>query len=318
VARELEKLLGAEVALAPDCLGPEAETVVDRLRPGEIALLENLRFHPEEEANDARFARQLANLGDLYVNDAFGTAHRAHASTAGIAAYLPSAAGLLMEKELSALGGILEAPGRPLVAIIGGAKVSTKLGVLEHLLGRVDALLVGGGMANTFLRAQGHEVGRSLLEEELVPTASELMRGAEERRITLLLPSDVLVADRVEAGADCRVVPIDRVPADQTIVDIGPRTVESFDTQIDRAGTVLWNGPMGVFEIPEFGAGTKAIAERLARSSAITVIGGGESVAAVEQLGLADQMTHVSTGGGATLEFLEGIELPGVAALEDA
>jgi phosphoglycerate kinase len=318
VARELEKLLGAEVALAPDCLGPEAETVVDRLRPGEIALLENLRFHPEEEANDARFARQLANLGDLYVNDAFGTAHRAHASTAGIAAYLPSAAGLLMEKELSALGGILEAPGRPLVAIIGGAKVSTKLGVLEHLLGRVDALLVGGGMANTFLHAQGHEVGRSLLEEELVPTASELMRGAEERRITLLLPSDVLVADRVEAGADCRVVPIDQVPAGQTIVDIGPRTVESFDAQIDRAGTVLWNGPMGVFEIPEFGAGTKAMADRLARSSAITVIGGGESVAAVEQLGLADQMTHVSTGGGATLKFLEGIELPGVAALEDA
>jgi phosphoglycerate kinase len=318
VAKELENLLGAGVMMAHDSVGPEPEAIVESLRPGDVLLLENLRFHPEEEANDPDFAARLARLGDLYVNDAFGTAHRAHASTVGITRLLPAAAGLLMEKELAALSGILENPRRPLVAIIGGAKVSTKLGVLQHLLGRVDALLIGGGMANTFLRAQGCEVGRSLLEADLVPAARELQQQAAARSITLLLPTDVLVTERVEAGAPSRVVAIAQVPADSAIVDVGPRTVEAFGREVDRAGTVFWNGPMGVFEIPEFAAGTRVIAERLASSSALTVIGGGESVAAVEQLNLADKMSHVSTGGGATLEYLEGRELPGVAALQDA
>ena len=303
--------------LAHDSVGPEAEAVVKSLQPGDVALLENLRFHPEEEANDPEFARRLASLGDLYVNDAFGTAHRAHASTAGITRELPSAAGLLMTQELQVLGDILENPRRPLVAIIGGAKVSTKLAVLKHLLERVDALLIGGGMANTFLKAQGLEVGESLLEEDLVPEARALQQQAASRNVALLLPTDVVVTDRLEAGLPRHVLPVDQVPPDGIIVDIGPQTIEAFGAEIDRAGTILWNGPMGVFEIPEFAAGTRAIAERLARSSATTVIGGGESVAAVEQLGLADKMTHVSTGGGASLEFLEGRELPGVAALED-
>jgi 3-phosphoglycerate kinase len=318
VAKELERLLGAGVQMAHDCVGPEAEATVKSLQAGDVVLLENLRFHEEEEANDPDFAARLARHGDLFVNDAFGTAHRAHASTEGIARYLPAVAGLLMEKELSALGRILEDPRRPLVAIIGGAKVSTKLGVLKNLIERVDALLIGGGMANTFLAAAGHEVGRSLLEQELVPAARDLEERATARSVTLQLPSDVAVAARVEAGSPPRVAAVEHVPADAAIVDIGPRTIEAFSREIDRAGTVLWNGPMGVFEIPEFAAGTKAIAERLARSSAETVIGGGESVAAVEQIGLADQMSHVSTGGGATLEFLEGRELPGVAALQDA
>jgi phosphoglycerate kinase len=318
VAAELQKLLGAPVQTAPDCVGPEVRRQVEALRPGEVLLLENLRFHPEEEANDAGFAAQLASLGQLYVNDAFGTAHRAHASTAGLAAHLPAVAGLLMDKELAALGGILESPRRPLVAIIGGAKVSTKLGVLQHLLGRVNGLLIGGGMANTFFKADGLEVGRSLLEPELVADAAELRQSAAARGVRVLLPVDVLVAERVEAGSPSRIVPVAEVSSEDVIVDIGPRTVEAFGAEIERAGTVLWNGPMGVFEIPEFAAGTRAIAERLAAASAVSVIGGGESVAAVEQLGLADRMTHVSTGGGATLEFLEGRELPGVAALKDA
>jgi phosphoglycerate kinase len=318
VGRELTKLLGIEIKLAGDCIGPEAERVVHQLTPGAVAMLENLRFHPGEEANDPAFAASLASLGDLYVNDAFGTAHRAHASTEGIAHILPAVAGLLMEKELAVLGGILQDPRRPLVAIIGGAKVSTKLGVLKHLVERVDALLIGGGMANTFLKARGLEVGKSLLELDLVPAAVELERQAQRLGIRLLIASDVVATDRVEAGAANRIVSVDQVPPDLAIVDIGPNTIEAFGAEIDRAGTVLWNGPMGVFEIPEFASGTRAIAERLAASAAISVIGGGESVAAVEQLGLADRMTHVSTGGGATLEFLEGLELPGVAALQDA
>ena len=295
VGRELARLLGIEVKLAGDCIGPGAECVVRELRPGEVALLENLRFHPGEEANDPSFAASLASLGDLYVNDAFGTAHRAHASTEGLAHILPAVAGLLMEKELAVLGGILDDPRRPLVAIIGGAKVSTKLGVLKHLVGRVDALLIGGGMANTFLKARGLEVGKSLLEVDLVPAAAELVQQAQRLGIRLLIASDLVVTDRVAAGAANRVVSADQVPTDLAIVDIGPRTVEAFGAEIDRAGTVLWNGPMGVFEIPEFASGTRAIAERLAASTAISVL-----------------------GGGATLEFLEGLELPGVAALQEA
>ncbi len=314
VAEVLGHSLGMDLPLAEDCVGQAAERVVRALKPGDVCLLENLRFHAEEEANDPEFARALAALGDVYVNDAFGAAHRAHASTASVPKHLPSAAGLLMEKELHALGQILESPARPFVAIVGGAKVSSKLGVLESLLQRVDALLIGGGMANTFLKAQGLEVGTSLLEADLVPQAAELERQAKE----LLLPTDVLVADKVEEGARATVVTVDAVPSQGVIVDIGPDTIRRYGDALSDAGTILWNGPMGVFEIPAFAEGTRSIARLLADSQAMTVIGGGESVAAVEQLGLAERMSHVSTGGGASLEFLEGRELPGVAALDDA
>ena len=317
VAAELSSMLGNDVRFASDCVGPDVERLVRELRPGQVALLENLRFHPGEEDNDAAFARQLAALGDLYVNDAFGAAHRAHASTAGIANHLPSTAGLLLEKELRVLGGILENPERPFVSIVGGAKVSTKIAVLESLLQRVDKLLIGGGMANTFLKARGLEVGKSLLEADLVPTAGDLDRRATQKGVELLLPTDVLVADRVEAGAESRVVSVDAVPADASIVDIGPETARLFGAGLRDARTVFWNGPMGVFEIEAFAEGTRSIARLLAESSATTVIGGGESVAAVEQMGFADRMSHISTGGGASLEFLEGRELPGVAALEE-
>jgi phosphoglycerate kinase len=318
IAADLSRRLGVDVPLASDCVGPEAERVVNALQPGGVALLENLRFHAEEERNDPDFARQLASLGDLYVNDAFGAAHRAHASTAGIADDLPSAAGLLMEKELRALGGILEDPKRPFAAIVGGAKVSTKLAVMESLIQRVDRLLIGGGMANTFLKAQGHAVGKSLLEADLVPTASDLVKRAAERGVDLLLPTDVVVADKVEEGARSQVVAVDAVPSDGAIVDIGPETIRRYADALKDVGTVLWNGPMGVFEIAAFAEGTRSVARALAAIDATTVIGGGESVAAVEQMGFADKMTHISTGGGATLEFLEGRELPGVAALDDA
>ncbi len=318
VARELSALLGVAVSLVTEPIGEAAQVALASLQPGEVAMLENLRFYPQEEQNDPGFARALATLGDLYVNDAFGTAHRAHASTAGIAEHLPAAAGLLMEKELSVLGGILRDPRRPLVAVIGGAKISTKIGVIEHLLDRVQALLIGGGMANTFLKARGLEIGRSLVEADRVETAAGLIRRAEQRGVQLLLPADVVVADRVEAGANCQTVAAEQVPADRSIADIGPRSVEQYGEVIASAGTIFWNGPMGVFEIPEFANGTRRVAELVAGSGAVTVIGGGESVAAVEQMGLADRMTHISTGGGATLEFLEGRELPGVAALERA
>jgi phosphoglycerate kinase len=318
IAADLSRRLGVDVPLASDCVGPEAERVVNALQPGGVALLENLRFHAEEERNDPDFARQLASLGDLYVNDAFGAAHRAHASTAGIADDLPSAAGLLMEKELRALGGILEDPKRPFAAIVGGAKVSTKLAVMESLIQRVDRLLIGGGMANTFLKAQGHAVGKSLLEADLVPIASDLVKRAAGRGVDLLLPTDVVVADKVEEGARSQVVAVDAVPSDGAIVDIGPETIRRYADALKDVGTVLWNGPMGVFEIAAFAEGTRSVARALATIDATTVIGGGESVAAVEQMGFADKMTHISTGGGATLEFLEGRELPGVAALDDA
>ncbi|MFN8523540.1 MAG: phosphoglycerate kinase [Chloroflexota bacterium] len=317
VARELSSQLGIPVTMAEDCVGPQAWEAVRRLRRGDVCLLENLRFHAEEEKNDPDFARKLAALADLYVNDAFGTAHRAHASTVGVCAFLPAYAGLLMEKEVSALGGLLSEPRRPFVAIVGGAKVSTKLAVLESMLERVNVLLIGGGMANTFLRARGLKVGASLLEADLVETAAGLLDKATARGVELLLPTDVVVAEAVREGADARTVGVDAVPDGWAIVDIGAATAARYDSVVGAAGTVLWNGPMGVFEIAAFGAGTRAVAESLARSGATTVIGGGESVAAVEQLGLTDKMTHISTGGGATLEFLEGRELPGVAALAD-
>jgi phosphoglycerate kinase len=318
VADELGRQLGREVPLAPDCIGPTVERLVKALQPGQVLLLENVRFHAEEEQNDPAFSKQLASLGDLYVNDAFGAAHRAHASTAGIAEYLPSAAGFLMHKELEVLGGILESPKRPFVAIVGGAKVSSKLGVLESMLQRVDKLLIGGGMANTFLKARGLEVGTSLLEANLVEAAADLDRRAREKGVELLLPEDVVVADKVAPDGRVETVDAGAVPADRAIVDIGPKARDAYARALDGAGTVLWNGPMGVFEIPAFAEGTKAVAQALATSDAVSVIGGGESVAAVEQLGLADKMTHVSTGGGASLELLEGRELPGVAALDDA
>jgi phosphoglycerate kinase len=314
VAHRLSELLGLEVVKLDNCTGPEVESAAQRLEPGQVLLLENLRFHPEEEANDQGFAQKLASLADLYVNDAFGTAHRAHASTAGVANYLPAVAGLLLERELEMLGRILEDPARPFVAILGGAKVSGKIGVIRSLLTRVDLLLLGGGMANTFLKAQGHEVGASLVEDDSLGVARDILEDAGER---LVLPVDVVVADAFSEDANTRTVGVDQVPINWRILDIGPRTVGLFEERLASAATVVWNGPMGVFEFPRFAAGTIALATGLAKTRATTIVGGGDSVAALRQAGLADKMTHVSTGGGASLEFLEGKTLPGVAALED-
>jgi phosphoglycerate kinase len=314
-AMRLGELLGQPVMLAMDCVGPVAESAVNMLKPGDVLLLENLRFHAEEEANDPGFAQKLAALGDIYVNDAFGSAHRAHASTEGVAHYLPAAGGFLMERELAYLGRALENPRRPFVAILGGAKVSDKIKVIDNLLGKVDRLLIGGGMANTFLKAQGLAVGDSLVEDESLDIAKQLMaRGGDK----LVLPTDAVVADAFDPNAKSRVVAVKAVPAGWRILDIGPDTVKRFKAALVGARTVVWNGPMGVFEFPRFAEGTRAIAKALAElSDATTVIGGGDSAAAVEQAGLADRMTHISTGGGASLEFLEGQVLPGVAALMD-
>ncbi len=314
VAKRLSELLGAPVTKTDDCIGPEVAKVVAAMKPGDVVLLENLRFYAEEEANDAGFARKLASLADLYVNDAFGTAHRAHASTEGVTHYLPGVAGFLMERELNFLGKALAAPTRPFVAILGGAKVSDKIGVIENLLPKVDQLIVGGGMANTFLKAQGYEVGASLLEADKIDLAKDLLKRAGSK---LLLPVDVVVADDFKAEARHQTVAMDKVPAGWRILDIGPKSTETFGAVLKKAKTVVWNGPMGVFEFPAFAAGTVAIAKALASTSATTIIGGGDSAAAVEQAGVADKMTHISTGGGASLEFLEGKLLPGVAALQD-
>jgi 3-phosphoglycerate kinase len=318
VGERLQTLLGRSVALLPDCVGPAVETAVRAMQPGDVVLLENLRFHAAEEANDPAFAASLARLADLYVNDAFGTAHRAHASTAGIASHLPAVAGLLVEKELRHLGQALQAPVRPFVAILGGKKVSDKIGVIRSLLSRADVLLIGGGMAYTFLHAQGYAIGASLCETDSLPLAAELVATAAVRGVTLHLPVDVVVAEAVAAGAAHNVVPVGAIPAGWAGVDIGPSTAALFAGVIAQAGTILWNGPMGVFEIPAFAGGTRAVAEAMAQSKAVTVVGGGDTSAAVEELGLADRMTHLSTGGGASLEFLEGRELPGIAVLQDA
>lgn len=317
VAKRLGELLGGDVQFLPDCVGPEVEAAVRQLQPGDVALLENLRFHPEEERNDPDFARQLAALGALYVNDAFGAAHRAHASTEGVAHQLPAVAGLLMERELAALGRALQRPERPFVTILGGAKVSDKIGVIENLLTKVDTLIIGGGMANTFLLAQGQPVGTSLAEHDKADLARDLLRRAQERGVTLALPVDVVVAPTLAADAPRQTVETGGVPADQAIYDIGPHTVARYRQLIQGAKTIVWNGPMGVFEVAPFAAGTKAIAEAVAGSGAFTIVGGGDSVAALEQLGLASRISHVSTGGGASLEFLEGRDLPGVVALRD-
>jgi phosphoglycerate kinase len=316
VARELEKLLGSPVRFASDSVGPEAAAVVQELQPGDVAVLENVRFHGGEEKNDRDFAQQLAANGQVYVNDAFGTAHRAHASTEGLAHLLPSAAGLLLEREVTVLDSLLHGAKAPFIAVIGGAKVSTKLAVLESLVDRVNGLLIGGGMANTFLKAQGHEVGKSLLEVDQIPNAQALFKRAAERGVSIEIPSDVVVTTNLSPDGDRRVVPANAIPADAIAADIGPESIERYATVISGARTIFWNGPMGVFEIPQFAEGTKRVAQLIADSAAVTVVGGGESVQAVEELGLADKMTHVSTGGGAALEFIEGRKLPGVAALQ--
>jgi 3-phosphoglycerate kinase len=321
VAERLSELLGRPVPLAPDSVGPAAEAAAAALNPGEVLLLENVRFHPEEEKNDAAFARQFASLADVYVNDAFGTAHRAHASTDGVAHLLPAVAGHLMQKELEVLGAALSNPRRPFVAILGGKKVSDKIGVIEHLMDKVDALLIGGGMAYTFLRAKGYEIGRSLLDEEGLELARRVMERSASRGPRLELPVDVVVAREFDPNAESKVVAADGIPPDWMGMDIGPQTIERFRDALSGAMTVIWNGPMGVFEMPRFAGGTRAVAEMLAErtaAGATTIIGGGDSAAAVEQMGLADRMSHISTGGGASLEFLEGKVLPGVAALREA
>jgi len=319
VAKRLGELLGREVPLMPDAVGQEIARRVRALEPGEVVLLENVRFHREEEENDPAFAKALATGFDAYVNDAFGTAHRAHASTEGIARILPAYAGLLLEKELTALGGILEHPAKPFLAIIGGAKVSTKMDVLRSLVPRVDALAIGGGMANTFLLAAGHGVGRSLVEPEKETEARRVTDEVEGNGKTLLIPVDVVCAPSADedGAAAAGVFGVDDVPSGEAIVDVGPRTLERYAGVIGRAKTIFWNGPLGVFEVPAFANGTRRVAELLASSGAVTVVGGGESVQAVEEAGLAEKMTHVSTGGGASLELIEGKTLPGVAAIPD-
>ena len=320
VADRLSQLLGRPVRMTGDALGPGVQVAVDKLRPGDLLLLENLRFHADEEANDPKFATALADLADVYVNDAFGAAHRAHASTEGITHHLPAVAGLLMEREVDSLSRLLKRPPRPFHAVIGGAKVSGKLEVLEVLLARCQAVLVGGGMANTFLAARGLQLGASLVETEQIGAAERILVEARRKRVRLMLPTDAVIAPQIHHRAKTQVVPVGDVPRDQMIVDIGPETVAAFTTQLGKAKTVFWNGPMGVFEISQFAEGTNAIARFLAdrtQAGVITIVGGGDSVAAVEQLGLSDRITHVSTGGGASLEFIEGKTLPGVAALRD-
>jgi len=315
VAERLSQLLDRSVQMAPDCIGPRVEDMARKIPRGAVLRLENLRFHAEEESNDPEFARALASLADVYVNDAFGSAHRAHASTAGVAAYLPAVAGFLMEKELTFLGQALSAPARPFVAVLGGAKVSDKIGVIHNLLKKVDLLLVGGGMANTFFKAQGKAVAESLVENDKLDEARTLMSKAGSK---LILPVDVVVADRMDREAQKRTVSVDAVPVGWRILDIGPESVKRFTQHLRTARTVVWNGPMGVFELEPFATGTFAIAQALAElSAATTIIGGGDSASAVERAGVADRMTHISTGGGASLEFLEGKKLPGVTILAD-
>jgi phosphoglycerate kinase len=319
IAARLSELLGAPVATAPDCIGPEAEAAVARMKDSDVLMLENVRFHAEEEENDAGFAAQLASLADVYVNDAFGTAHRAHASTEGIAHRLPAVAGFLMEKELRYLGQAVSEPAHPFAAVIGGAKISGKIDVLSNLVGKADLILIGGGMANTFFKAQGREVGDSLIEDDQIPVAAEALENARGKGTTIELPVDAIIADAFDAAANTRTIRIEEgVPAGWRIMDIGPETIDRFKQALAPCKTVVWNGPMGVFEFPAFAKGTLAVARILAGLDAITVVGGGETAAAVDDAGVEDKLTHVSTGGGASLEFLEGKTLPGVAAIPPA
>ncbi len=317
VAARLKELFPGKVTFASDVIGESADAAVAAVKPGEIVLLENLRFHAEEEKNDPEFAKKLASYADVYVNDAFGTAHRAHASTAGVADYLPAVAGFLIGKELDIMGKALENPERPFVAILGGKKVSDKIGVINNLLDKVDTLIIGGAMAYTFFKAMGLETGKSLVEEDKIDLAKSLIEKAEKKGVKMLLPVDTIVADKFGEDANTENVDRDKIPEDMEGLDIGLKTRELFASEIKNAKTVIWNGPMGVFEIEKFAGGTKAVAAAMAECKGITIIGGGDSAAAVEQLGYADKMTHISTGGGASLEFLEGLELPGVAALND-
>ena len=317
VAERLSELLGQEVLMARDVVGPDARLKAQKLRPGEIMLLENTRFAPGETKNDPAFAKALADLAEVYVSDAFGAVHRAHASTAGVAAYLPAVSGFLIEKELEVLGGAISDPKRPLVAILGGSKVSSKIGVINNLLEIADTIIIGGGMAYTFSAAQGGSVGNSLLEKDWEAYSLEMIGKAKAKGVKLLLPTDCVIADEFSPDARTQVVPAGAIPEGWQGMDIGPETVQRYCDAVKDAGTVIWNGPMGVFEFPAFAKGTEAVAKALSETDAITIIGGGDSAAAVEQLGYADKMTHISTGGGASLEFLEGKELPGVACLLD-
>ena len=317
VAKRLSEKLGFEVKLAKDVIGPDAKKLAGEVKPGQAILLENVRFHAEEEKNDPEFAKELASMADIYVSDAFGTVHRAHASTAGVAAYLPAVAGFLIGKELTFLGNAVENPARPFLAILGGAKVKDKIGVITNLLEKVDTLIIGGGMAYTFMKAMGGEIGTSLLDEERIDLAKELMQKAKDKGVQLLLPVDTLCGKEFDNDTETMVAEAGKIPADWQGLDIGPKTIELFTKAVKEAKTIVWNGPMGVFEMPNFAKGTLAIATAMAESDAITIIGGGDSAAAVTQMGLAPKMSHISTGGGASLEFLEGKELPGVAALND-
>lgn len=317
VAERLSELLGFHVPLLPDCVGPEVDAHVRAMKPGEVALLENVRFHKEEEANDAAFAKELASTADIFVMDAFGTAHRAHASTEGVARHIPAVAGLLVEKELRIMGDALSNPKRPFVAVLGGAKVKDKIAVVENLLGKVDTLIIGGGMAYTFLRSEGYPTGGSLLDSERLDYCKDIILAAKAKGVKLLLPMDHVAATSLDGNGTSRIVDGEGIPQDMIGVDIGPQTGKAFAEEIKTAKTVVWNGPMGVFEVPEYSKGTLAIANALVESSAVTIVGGGDSAAAIEKLGLADKVTHVSTGGGASLEFLEGKVLPGIDALQD-
>ncbi|NLD51678.1 MAG: phosphoglycerate kinase [Clostridiales bacterium] len=316
-AQRLSELLHQPVKMAKDVIGPDADAVVASLQPGEVCLLENLRFHKEEEKNDPDFAKKLASYGDVYVNDAFGTAHRAHASTEGAAHYLPAVSGFLIEKELKFLGKALEDPDRPFVAILGGAKVSDKIGVINNLLEKVDVLIIGGGMAYTFEKARGGQIGKSLLEADKVDYAKEMIEKARQKGVKLLLPEDSVAADAFSNDANTQVVPSGSIPEGWMGLDIGPKAAKAFADAVRSAKTVVWNGPMGAFEMDKFAAGTRAVAQAMADSSATTIVGGGDSAAAVVQMGFGDKISHISTGGGASLEYLEGLVLPGVAALND-
>ena len=317
VAAYLSKALGQEVKMAKDVIGESAKGIAASLQEGEVELIENVRFHKEEEKNDPAFAKELASMADIYVNDAFGTAHRAHASTAGVAAYLPAVCGYLIQKEITIMGGALANPKRPFVAILGGVKVSDKIGVINNLLEKVDTLIIGGGMAYTFMNAMGYSVGTSICEADKVDLAKDMMAKAKEKGVKFLIPIDNIVADKYAADAAFQTVDSDKIPDGWMGLDIGPKTAELFSDAIKGAGTVVWNGPMGVSEWENFANGTIAVAKAVAESGAISIIGGGDSAAAVEKLGFADKMTHISTGGGASLEFLEGLELPGIACLNE-
>lgn len=317
VAKRLQELLPTKVVMASDVIGESAEKAVSELKDGEVVLLENLRFHKQETKNDPEFAKKLASFADLYVNDAFGTAHRAHASTHGVTLYLPAVAGFLIGKELDTMGKALENPERPFVTVLGGAKIADKIGVIENLLTKVDTLILGGGMANTFLAAKGNDMQKSLVDQDSIGIAAEIIKKAEDAGVKLLMPVDVSAAEAFDADAKYVNAPVSAIPEGYTALDIGTETRKIFADAVKNAKTVIWNGPMGVAEMPAFAQGTEAVAKALAESGAITIIGGGDSAAAVKKLGYADRMTHISTGGGASLEFLEGKELPGIAALND-